>query len=440
MTGIHPIDFNEARMVATRLCVLCNAVLSQYNPGNRCFSHQRDVTTRQSFVKIKDPGIKTTIEKIPLRAIASTISDKTADEFLFTSNVLANPADSTRALAITFKPRLVVSKLLAILDARASDIIERRHALAGERASETLESIGVSYAITRERVRQIENAAIKKIRRSTSFRECERMLKELQTSIAESGMLVSEEEYLNGVTRDRSEQNCLRFLFVLGECFFEIYPEDDDFVSCIGVDTDLAIRIRSLMRSISSVLRSEGLIADAEVMKRFSETLGSVPEQYRDERILRRWLTLSKQIGRSPFGEWGFARSPSVSPRNIDDFAYLVLRKSGSPMHFREIAKVIGEVSGKSAHVATTHNSLVKDERFVLVGRGLYGLSEWGFTKGVVREVIKEILMNEGPCTEEQVLEKVLRKRRVKPNTVLVNLRSKYFTKNSGGKYQLANT
>ena len=74
------------------------------------------------------------------------------------------------------------------------------------------------------------------------------------------------------------------------------------------------------------------------------------------------------------------------------------------------------------------------------MGRGLYGLSEWGFTKGVVREVIKEILMNEGPCTEEQVLEKVLRKRRVKPNTVLVNLRSKYFTKNSGGKYQLANT
>ena len=121
------------------------------------------------------------------------------------------------------------------------------------------------------------------------------------------------------------------------------------------------------------------------------------------------------------------------------DYAYLILRRHGSPVHFREVAKLIGEVFNKKAHVATTHNELIKDPRFVLVGRGLYALREWGYSTGVVRDVIRDILKKEGPLSKEQVLEKVLKERYVKPNTIMVNLQNpQFFKKNKQGLYTVA--
>jgi hypothetical protein len=100
------------------------------------------------------------------------------------------------------------------------------------------------------------------------------------------------------------------------------------------------------------------------------------------------------------------------------------------------VAKLIGEVFKKKAHVATTHNELIKDPRFVLVGRGLYALKEWGYSTGVVRDVIREILKKNGPISKEDVLEKVMKERYVKANTVMVNLQNpKYFKKNKQGLY-----
>ncbi len=130
------------------------------------------------------------------------------------------------------------------------------------------------------------------------------------------------------------------------------------------------------------------------------------------------------------------ASSPNVSARGVRDYAFLVLRKHGSPMHFTEVAKAIGAHFDKRAHIATTHNELIKDKRFVLVGRGLYALSEWGYSTGVVRDVIAEVLKKNGPLTREEIVDKVMRERYVKPNTILVNLQNpKYFKKNKESKY-----
>jgi hypothetical protein len=93
-------------------------------------------------------------------------------------------------------------------------------------------------------------------------------------------------------------------------------------------------------------------------------------------------------------------------------------------------------VFGKRAHEATTHNELIKDDRFVLVGRGLYALAEWGYVSGVVRDVIRKVLNKYGPMTREEIFNKVMKERYVKENTVLVNLQnSTYFKKDADGKY-----
>jgi hypothetical protein len=105
-------------------------------------------------------------------------------------------------------------------------------------------------------------------------------------------------------------------------------------------------------------------------------------------------------------------------------------------MHFSEVAKTISGMFSKKAHVATTHNELIKDPRFVLIGRGLYALAEWGYTPGVVRDVIREVLADAGPLTKDQVVKKVKEARFVKDNTIVVNLNdSKYFKRLKDGRY-----
>jgi len=174
-------------------------------------------------------------------------------------------------------------------------------------------------------------------------------------------------------------------------------------------------------------------------MDEFIKHLDEVSERYKNEEIVRRWLRMSKIIDRNPLGEWGRAESPNINLKGIRDYAYLVLREHGSPMHFSEVAKRIEEVFGKEAHRATTHNELIKDDRFILVGRGLYALKEWGYKEGVVKEVIADILKNENALTKDEIVERVLKERYVKPNTVVVNLQDKrFFTKNKDGSYSLA--
>jgi DNA-directed RNA polymerase delta subunit len=113
-----------------------------------------------------------------------------------------------------------------------------------------------------------------------------------------------------------------------------------------------------------------------------------------------------------------------------------MMRKHGSPMHFREVAKAVTNTFNKKCHTATCHNELIKDGRFVLVGRGIYALSEWGYKSGVVRDVIKELLKKNGPMSKEDIVDQVMKERYLKKNTILVNLQnSKYFKKNKGGLY-----
>ena len=109
------------------------------------------------------------------------------------------------------------------------------------------------------------------------------------------------------------------------------------------------------------------------------------------------------------------------------------MKKKKKPLHFTAVAQGISQ----DALPQTVHNELIKDQRFVLVGRGLYALEEWGYSPGVVREVIaKEMKKVERPITREEVIKKVLLQRQVKPNTILLNLTNKkYFIKNSQGKY-----
>ncbi len=339
---------------------------------------------------------------------------------------------------ISFKPKQTTKKLLTPLSDRAYEVIFQRFGLGDDAERKTLESIGQKYGITRERVRQIENAALNSIRKSDEFKSETSSFEELEKALHSLGGVVSEEDLLGEFSKDKCIQNHFHFYFVLGDQFTK-HKEDEEFEARWSVDDNLAENIHTSLKKLYENLSDEDIVSENEMISMFLNQVKNVSDQYKNEEIAKRWLSISKMIDRNPLGEWGKADSSNVNVRGIKDYSFLVMRKHGNPMHFREVAKAICDTFDKKAHTATCHNELIKDKRFILVGRGMYALKDWGYTPGVVKDVIKEILKKEGPLSKEDIIDRVMKERYLKKNTILVNLQNnKQFKKTKDGKYALA--
>lgn len=341
----------------------------------------------------------------------------------------------TKQHKIMFNTKKVTKELLAVLSDRARDILKRRFGLEGIPEGMTLGAIGEIYGITRERVRQIENFSVAAIRKSAVFLKNSDVFAEIRKHMDEFGGVVHEKDFLNHLTSDKETQNHLSFYLELGEDFVKI-KEDEEFHHRWTIDRDIADKVHNSLRELYKNLSEDDIISESEMIVKFLEGLKDTVKDVRNEEMAKRWICISKKIGKNALGEWGVAHSPNIKVRGIRDLAYLILRKHGSPMHFKEVAKAIREVFGKKANEATCHNELIKDNRFVLVGRGLYALKKWGYSEGTVKEVVKAILEKHGPLSKEDILDKTMRERYIKANTVLVNLQNKkYFKKDKDGKY-----
>ena len=336
---------------------------------------------------------------------------------------------------LSFKPKEIAKRLLSVLTKRGQDILISRYGLGSKTTKFTLDAIGKKYGITRERVRQIENHSLFIIRKSKVYKDLEPVFAELKRVILDLGGIISEKDLLKHLSKDPNVQNYFYFLLIIGE-EFKREKADEEFKHHWHVNRELAEKIKSALRKLYSSLSDDELVAEGDLVSSFLEEVKDLNEKYKNEEVIKRWFSISHKIDKNPLGEWGRASSSNVNAKGMRDYAFLVIRKHGSPIHFKEVAKAITLYFNKKAHVATTHNELIKDSRFVLVGRGLYALSEWGYMSGVVKDVIKKILEKEGPLMKDKIIEKVLKERYVKENTILVNLQNpKYFKKDSSGRY-----
>lgn len=339
---------------------------------------------------------------------------------------------------ISFKPKQVTKSLLEVLPDRARDVLEKRYGLGKDGETYTLEAIGQSYGITRERVRQIENYGIQSIQKSEVYKKHYDLFIEMQKLIDQlGGGLIAEHVLLDELTNEPLTRNHLYFILVVGDPFYKS-KENPHYSHRWYTERKIADMVEKALKNVRKGLKRDDLVSESEILNRFRNELIDIADD-QDEAVLKRWLMISKQIGRNPLGDWGPSDSPNIRVKGIRDYAYLAVKRHGSPMHFREVAEAIHELFGHKAHIATTHNELIKDERFVLVGRGLYALTEWGYTAGVVKDVLREILEQEGPLSREEIIDKVRKERYVKDNTILVNLQdSNLFKRLSNGTYTLA--
>ena len=289
---------------------------------------------------------------------------------------------------ISFKPKQITKTLLDVLPERARDVLEKRYGLGKDGESYTLESIGQSYGITRERVRQIENYGIQSIQKSDVYKKHYDLFIEMQKLIDQlGGGIIAEHVLLDELSDDPIIRNHIYFLLVVGDPFYKS-KENPEYAHRWYTERKMAETVEKALKNVYKSLNADDLVSEGEILNRFRAELMDIADRH-DEEVLKRWLMISKQIGKNPLGDWGPAESPNIRIKGIRDYAYLAVKRHGSPMHFREVAQAINELFGHEAHVATTHNELIKDPRFVLVGRGLYALTEWGYTAGVVKEVLR---------------------------------------------------
>lgn len=327
--------------------------------------------------------------------------------------------------------------ILKEISGRTRDVIERRFGIGSRSKRQTLESIGQTYKITRERVRQIEAAALNKLRSSASFAAAEPLLRTLEKEFGLREKVWREDEALAHFASDSSARNYIYFFLFSGSPFKRL-GADADFYHRWTNDSEIARKAETALKSFCKALGDDPL-DEKEITARFQKHAeGALGRKIANEAVFS-WLGVSKNINKNNFGEWGLASSPLVKPSGMRDFAYLVLKKHGSPLHFREVALAIERVADRRAHVQTVHNELIKDERFVLVGRGLYALSGWGYEPGTVKDIISAILSKRGPMRKEELIKSVREERHVKDNTILINLQNKsLFQKLPDGRFHLA--
>jgi len=338
---------------------------------------------------------------------------------------------------ISFSPKNVTKELLSELPDRSRRVLIDRFGLSPKGEQRTLDAIGQEYGITRERIRQIENHGIVTVRDSDAYTEHAPSLEDLKKAFALLGGILAQETLLTHVAKNDADHNHIIFLLTVAH-HFDDRRENADFKTRWHIDEQLAEQVENALTSLYESLESNRLTAEDEFLLMFAKHLKQAGVKTRPDEVLSRWLLISKRIGRNPLGEWGRMESPHVRIKNTRDFAYLTLKRHGSPMHFTEVAKGIETLFGRETHPATTHNELIKDSRFVLVGRGLYALKEWGYEPGVVRDVIRGIIEREGPLTREEIVDRVKRERYVKDATISVNLQNNMFMRLSDGRYGLS--
>lgn len=331
----------------------------------------------------------------------------------------------------------ITGSLKIIEQDREKEIISRRFGLKGNK--ETLEQIGEMLSITRERVRQLEKAILIRLQISAEDNQipelaaAEKLLIRNLTEMGRVARLSELADKVYGRTSTASERTGIYFIATFAKSL-TVVEENERYNAAVGIaEYGDSHKIRGRVDEIVAVIK-----ANKKPM-----TLDELDEKlnYEHPDYIRAMASISKLLA-TLNGLWGLAKWPEVNPKNIRDKIFVILEARKEPMHFSEIAREIKDSNFKRKNVTiqAIHNELIKDPRFVLIGRGIYALSTWGYKKGTIADIIKSILeKSDEPMTREEIVKQVLKVRKVKETTILLNLQNKKnFKKVGKNSYTLA--
>ena len=331
----------------------------------------------------------------------------------------------------------ISGSLKIIEQEREKEIISRRFGLSGSK--ETLEQIGEMLSITRERVRQLEKAILIRLQISAEDNEipelaaAEKILVRNLTEMGRVAKLSDLADKVYGRNSTASERTGIYFIATFAKNL-TVVEENDRYNAAVGIaeyGDDKAIRTR-----VDEIVK---LIRENKAPMTIDELDNKLNYEHPDH--IKAIASISKLLA-TLNGVWGLTKWPMVNPKNIRDKIFVILEAKKEPMHFSEIAKEIKDSNFKRKNVTVQaiHNELIKDSRFVLIGRGIYALSSWGYKKGTISDIITLTLNKAGgPMSREEIVKQVLKTRKVKETTILLNLQNKkLFKKVDKNSYTLA--
>jgi hypothetical protein len=331
--------------------------------------------------------------------------------------------------------QLVNDTLATIEREREREIVSRRFGLFDRK--ETLEQIGELLGITRERVRQLEKAVVTRLKVAAEQGSLPN-IPELQSTLTEELHTMGEIARVSDLSEqlgDNSKVEQARVAFLARLCpELAVIDEDDNFYYSVAVRK--VYDEKAVKNKVEQLIATIKKFGEPKNIKEVAKAAGIESAEQADA-----LATTSKQLA-TLNDRWGLIKWPMVNPKNIRDKIYVILKEHGKHMHFNDIAKAIKGSDFKRKDVTTQaiHNELIKDKRFVLIGRGIYALKEWGYEKGTVADIISEVLRKEGgPLHRDEIVKRVLKSRYVKETTILLNLQGKpQFERVAKATYALA--
>ena len=328
--------------------------------------------------------------------------------------------------------------LKSIDQGREKEIITRRFGLYDRK--ETLEQIGEMLGITRERVRQLEKAILARMKaivaddKIDNMSAAERLVVRDLSEHGRVGRVRDIAERLVGKGNEAKYRPLVAFIAELSPKL-TVVNENDFYHHSIGIAEHGDEK--SVKKAIDEVVKT---IKDGKEPIYIDNLHEKLPNYEQPSHV--RGLASASKLLANLKDTWGLTKWPTVNPKNIRDKIFVILSDNGKPMHFSEIAAAIKGSDFKRKNVTTQaiHNELIKDKRFVLIGRGIYALSAWGYSRGTVSDVIADILREAGePLHRDEIIKRMLKKRQVKETTVLLNLQSKsQFKRVAKATYALA--
>ncbi|MCA9342634.1 hypothetical protein KC950_01315 [Candidatus Saccharibacteria bacterium] len=338
---------------------------------------------------------------------------------------------------IKLDAKQVTEAILATIEKdREKEIVSRRFGLFDRK--ETLEQIGELLGITRERVRQLEKAIVTRLKSQaqqgsiTALTESEAKVIEQLKAAGNVSRISNLTDELTGES-DKISQARVAFIVQLSPNLVSL--DENDLFYPAGALKDIYKDAKNLNKEVLDIVATIKEVGKPISLANLSKKIN------KDQATTNSLASISKQLS-SLNGDWGLSRWPAVNPKNIRDKIYVILKENGKQMHFSEIADKIQQSDFKRKDVTTQaiHNELIKDSRFVLVGRGIYALKEWGYKKGTVADVIAEILKKaDEPLHRDEIVKRVLKNRYVKETTILLNLQGKpQFKRVAKATYTLA--
>jgi len=331
----------------------------------------------------------------------------------------------------------IVNDILGTIDReREREIVARRYGLFDRK--ETLEQIGELLGITRERVRQLEKAVVARLKATAHAKQLPHMYEvqeAFKSEVETMGKIARISELSKKLTKDNTRIDQARVSFLAQLCPDLVVIDDNDhYYHAVGLKSAHdEKKIKDHVTEITEAIKKIGEPVNAPKM---AEAVG-----HTDEKHTEALASTSKALA-SLNGRWGLIKWPMVNPKNIRDKIYVILHEAGKHMHFNEISDAIKRSEFKRKDVTTQaiHNELIKDKRFVLIGRGIYALKEWGYEKGTVADIITEVLQKaQEPMHRDDIVREVLKSRHVKETTILLNLQGKQqFKRVAKATYALA--